>query len=187
MNPMTTKRTTTLRRLAKISACAALGALTLAAGVPAQAQNVVGTRTNLLPTKNTREINVAGSWFLNGNEPYALSGLYGIFTSPTLEVGATGSIAGAKHTSTFTSLGAFADYYFRGENSIEESQRLLPYVGVFAGYSHQHESNASLGAQAGVKYFLNPNVAATAEYQYRSTRHSNGTSEIVLGLSTFFR
>ncbi len=39
---------------------------------------------------------------------------------------------------------------------------------------------------AGVKYFLNPNVAATVEYQHRSTNHGNGTNQILLGLSTFF-
>lgn len=182
MKPMATKK------LTKIFACVALGAFALSlAGPPAQAQDVLGTRTNLLPTKNTREINIAGSVFLNGDQPYALSGLYGIFTSPTLEVGGVGSIAGAKHTETSSAIGAFADYYFRGENAIDDSRPLLPYVGVFAGYSHQHESNASLGAQAGVKYFLNPNVAVTAEYQYRSTRHSDGTNQILLGFSTFFR
>jgi opacity protein-like surface antigen len=164
-----------------------LGGLLIAgAGLPALAQNTLTPPTTLLPTTNTREINLAASIFLDGAKPYALSGAYGLFISPNIEVGATGSVAGANNTKTLTTLGGFADYYFRGSESAENVQPLVPYVGVFAGYSHKEESDASLGAQAGVKYFFNPNVAVTGEYQYRSTRHGNGSNQIVLGLSTFF-
>lgn len=151
------------------------------------AQTTLPTRSSLLPTKNTREIGFAASWLFNGDQPYAVSGTYGVFTDPSLEVGLTGSVSGARHTRTFSSVGGFADYYFRGSESIENNAQLLPYLGVFAGYSHQDDSNASVGAQAGVKYFLNPNVALTGEVQYRSTRHGGGNTALLLGLSTFFR
>lgn len=168
-------------------AALAMSAFAFGAGLPAaRAQVVLPTRANLLPTTNTKEINLSGSLFLDGAKPYALSGAYGVFIAPSVEVGATGSVAGASQTKTLTTVGAFADYYFRGGQAVENVTPLLPYVGVFAGYSHKESSSASLGAQAGVKYFLNPNVAATVEYQYRSTNHGNGTNQIVLGLSTFF-
>jgi opacity protein-like surface antigen len=166
---------------------ALIGALALGSGSMALAQVTLPTRGPLLPTTNTKEINLSGSLFLDGAKPYSLSGAYGVFTSPTLELGGVGSVAGANNTKTLTTIGAFADYYFRGSDSVANTQALVPYVGVFAGYSHKQESDASLGAQAGVKYFLNPNVALTGEYQYRSTRHGNGTNQIIFGLSTFFR
>jgi opacity protein-like surface antigen len=164
------------------SATLALAALAVAPA--AQAQTTLPTRTTLLPTTGTREINVAGSLFLDGDKPYALSGTYGLFTSPSLEIGLTGDVAGANHSSTLTAVGGFADYYFRGGASA--ANPLIPYLGVFAGYSHKDDSNASLGGQVGAKYFFNPNVAASLEYQYRSTKHGNGTNEILLGFSTFF-
>lgn len=171
-------------------ACTALtlSALAFGAALPAaRAQVALPTRANLLPTTGTREINLAGSLFLDGAKPYALSGTYGLFLAPSFEVGAVGSVAGAKDTKTLTTVGAFADYYFRGGEAVENVTPLVPYVGVFAGYSHKESSSGSLGAQAGVKYFLNPNVAATVEYQYRTTHHGNGTNQVLLGLSTFFR
>ena len=173
--------------ITKAAANLALGTFLLAAGGGAvRAQDTLPTRGTLLPTTNTKEINLAGSLFLDGAKPYALSGAYGVFVSPNIEVGGTGSVAGAHDTKTLTTLGAFADYYFRGGEAVENVQPLVPYVGVFAGYSHKEQGDGSLGAQAGVKYFFNPNVALTGEYQYRSTRHGNGTNQIVLGLSTFF-
>ena len=172
-------------KLTTILGACALGTSLLSALPAAQAQVTIPTRPELLPTVNTKEINVAGSLFLDGSKPYALSGAYGYFVSPTLEVGGTGSLAGAKGSKTLTTLGAFADYYFTGGASA--ATPLLPYLGVFAGYSHKEDSDGSLGAQAGAKYFFNPNVALTGEYQYRSTRHGNGTNQIILGLSTFFR
>ncbi len=160
----------------------ALGAAFLPA---AQAQVTIPSRAVLLPDTGTREINVAGSFFFDGEKPYALGGSYGYFTSPEIEFGGTASIAGANHSKSLTTVGAFGNYYFRG--GADSENPLLPYAGIFAGYSHKEDSNGSLGAQAGVKYFLNPNVALSGEYQYRSTRHGNGTNQIVLGLSTFFR
>lgn len=164
-----------------------LGVLALGASLlpAAQAQITIPSRAILLPDTGTREINVAGSFFFDGEKPYALSGSYGYFTSPEVEFGGTAGIAGANHSKSLTTVGAFGNYYFRGGAGSENP--LLPYVGIFAGYSHKEDSDGSLGAQAGVKYFFNPNVALSGEYQYRSTRHGNGTNQIVLGLSTFFR
>ncbi len=169
----------------KLILCAAAGTTLLAAIPAAQAQITLPSRAVLLPTTGTKEINVAGSLFLDGSKPYSLSGAYGRFITPQIEFGGTGSVAGAKGTKTLTTIGAFGDYYFRG--GADANNPLVPYVGLFAGYSHKDDSALSGGAQAGVKYFLNPNVALTAEYQYRSTHHGNGTNQVIFGFSTFFR
>ena len=164
-----------------------LGVLALGASLlpTAQAQVTLPSRAILLPDSGTKEINVAGSFFFDGDKPYALAGSYGYFTSPNIELGGTAAIAGANHSKTLTTAGIFGDYYFRG--GADSTNALLPYIGLFGGYSHKEDSALSGGAQAGVKYFLNPNVAVSAEYQYRSTHYGNGTNQIVLGLSTFFR
>lgn len=168
------------------TSCAASVGLLLVS-TPAFAQDLnLPTRSTLLPTKNTRELNLSGSYVFNDDNPYALSGTYGLFTSPKLELGVTGAVSGARHSKTSTSVGAFADYYLRGNESVDSSRALLPYVGVFAGYSHRDASDASLGAQVGAKYFVNPNVALTGELQYRSTRHGSGITQFLLGISTFF-
>jgi opacity protein-like surface antigen len=166
-----------------LGVAAAVGALVVAAPA-AQAQVTIPTRTILLPTTNTKEINVAANVFLNSDDPFAASASYGLFTSPSFEIGLTGSVAGARHAETNASVGGFADYYFRSAASA--ASPLVPYIGAFAGYSHAVTGIGSVGGQAGVKYFFNPNVAASLEYQYRSTQHSNGNNEIVLGFSTFF-
>lgn len=139
-------------------------------------------------TKNTKEIGVSGFFQFNNDNPYSLALSYGTFTSPTLEVGGIGSVAGAKGTDTATTIGGFVDYYFRGTEAVESVTALVPYAGLFAGYASQGSTNnASLGAQVGVKYFFNPNVALTGEVQYRSIRHGDNNTQLVLGLSTFFR
>jgi hypothetical protein len=143
--------------------------------------------TPLLPTRNTREIGFGASFLLNDDRPFAVSGTYGVFTSPRLQVGVTGGISGSKDSNTFSSLGAFGNYYFRGDDASEPSFPLLPYVGIFAGYAHRERSGASLGAQTGVKYFLNPSVALTGELQYRSTRHGGGNTQLLFGIATFLR
>lgn len=168
----------------KIFRWAAALTLTLAP-LAVQAQDVsLGTRSTLLPTTNTREINVAGSVSFDGPKPYTFSALYGLFVSPSIEVGGVGTVVGAKGETALTAIGGFADYYFVPATA---ENPLLPFLGIFAGYSHKNESDGSLGGQAGIKYFFNPNVAGTIEYQYRSTRHGAGINQIVLGFSTFFR
>jgi opacity protein-like surface antigen len=171
------------RDIKMFGAAAAVGAL-LAAAPATQAQVTIPTRATLLPTTNTKEINLAASIFLNNDDPYAASATYGVFTSPALELGLTGSVAGANHARTNSAIGAFADYYFR--TAASATSPVLPYIGIFAGYSHADSDSGSVGVQAGAKYFFNPNVAASLEYQYRSVNHGSGTNEILLGFSTFF-
>jgi hypothetical protein len=170
-------------QLFRILGACALGAACLSAMPAAQAQGTLTPPGTLLPTAGTKEIGIAGNYSFNGDKPYALQGSYGVFTSPALEFGGVGEVAGASHATTASSLGAFANYYFAGG----ADNPLLPYLGVFAGYSHVHDDSASVGAQGGVKYFFNPNIALNVELNYRAARHSSGTSDLILGFSTFFR
>lgn len=162
---------------------AALAASFLSLASAAQAQGTSTPPGTLLPTSGTKEIGVAANYSFNGNKPYAVQGSYGVFVAPTVEFGGVAAVSGAAHSDTASSVGGFANYYFASgaENP------LLPYLGVFAGYSHVHDDSASVGGQGGVKYFFNPNIALNLEANYRAARHSSGTSNLVLGFSTFFR
>ncbi len=162
---------------------ATLFASVLAAAPAARAQGTLTPPDTLLPTAGTKEIGVAGNYSFNGDKPYVLRGSYGVFTSPTVEFGGVAEISGASHTSTASSVGAFGNYYF----SSGSGSQLLPYLGLFLGYSHVHDDSASVGGQGGVKYFFNPNIAVNVEVDYRAARHSSGTSNLILGFSTFFR
>ena len=164
-----------------LPALAATALLTLPGA--ARAQSPVPIPATLLPTTGTREIGASADISLNGDNPYAVSALYGQFLTPPVEVGLEGTVSGARHSDTQSSVGAFADYYFRSGDD-----PLLPYLGVFAGYadSGHGSGDGALGVQGGVKYFLNPSIAVTAEAQYRGVANSSGQGNVVIGLSTFF-
>ncbi len=173
--------------LSKMLGACALGATLaasfLGAAPAARAQGTLTPPDTLLPTAGTKEIGLAGNYSFNGDKPYAVQGSYGVFTAPTVEFGGVAEISGATHATTASSIGAFGNYYFAGG----AGSQLLPYLGVFVGYSHVHDDSASVGGQGGVKYFFNPNIALNLELDYRAARHSSGTSNLILGFSTFFR
>ena len=168
---------------AKMLGALALGMASFVSVHPAQAQ-AAPAGSIVLPTTGDKEISLGGSYTFNTPKTYFLQGGYGVFASPNLEFGAQLSVGGADHVSTSTDVGAFADYYLRGGSDNESP--LLPYIGISAGYLNQsHYDSASVGGQAGVKYFLNSNVAVNAEFEYNAARHSSGQSQLFLGLSTF--
>jgi len=141
--------------LSKMLGACALGASLAASflgAVPAvRAQATLTPPDTLLPTAGTKEIGVAGNYSFNGDKPYAVQGSYGVFTAPTVEFGGVAAISGATHSTTASSIGAFGNYYFASA----ADNPLLPYLGLFAGYTHLHDDTASVGAQGGVKYFFN--------------------------------
>lgn len=171
--------------LSKTLGTCALGAALSASflSTPPMARAQLTPPDTLLPTAGTKEVGVAANYSFNGDKPYAVQGSYGVFIAPTVEFGGVAAISGASHSTTASSVGAFADYYFASG----ADNPLLPYLGVFAGYSHVHDDSASVGVQGGVKYFFNPSIALNVEANYRAARHSSGTSNLILGFSTFFR
>ncbi len=180
---MTLFCTTKPKRLIKKLPIAAGAALALCSlGPAAQAQSPVPPPTTLLPTTGTKEIGASANLSFNGDNPFAVSASYGQFITEPLEVGIQGYVAGANHTRTSTNVGGIVDYYFR-----QGANPLLPYVGAFAGYADNGDNHSgSVGAQAGLKYFLNPSIAVTGELQYRAVEHTSGTTDLLVGLSTFF-
>jgi hypothetical protein len=162
----------------------ALGTALLGLGTGlAQAQVSTTPPALLLPYQGTKEISLNGDISFNGNDTLQVGAGYGQFTDTHLEIGLQGNIFAAKHQKSDYSVGPFVNYHFPKVGS-----PLLPYVGVFAGYaSNGGTDSASIGGQAGVKYFLNPGVAVYGQFQYNAVRHFSGQSDVVFGISTYFR
>jgi hypothetical protein len=160
-----------------------LGAALLGLGTGlAQAQSTLTTPSSLLPYKGTKEISLNGDLSFNGNDDFQIGAGYGQFTDTHLEIGLEGQFFAAKHEKSDYSIGPFVNYHFPSGSA------LLPYVGIFGGYANAGGvDSASIGGQAGVKYFLNPGVAVYGQVQYDAVRRSTGQSDLVFGISTYFR
>lgn len=76
-------------------------------------------------------------------------------------------------------------YYFHPS----QEKQSLPFVGVFAGFnSGSGNSNTTVGLEAGLQYFLQPNVSLTPALQYSSTSGHGGTTfGLSLGLTYWFK
>jgi opacity protein-like surface antigen len=161
-----------------LSTFAAAAALVAGLATASQAQTPVNP---LLPTTGTREI------FLDGNIGFDPNFLdinvgYGPFLNPNLQVGGQIGGSGGENSATQYRVAAFANYHFPGASAV------LPYVGVSLGYSKTNGGNdedTSVGLQGGIKYFLNPNVAARVEGRYDF--NDDGNFGINLGLAVYLR
>lgn len=186
-------------KLYKMLGAVALGATLLGGAHSVKAQAATATGADVLPTTGTKELSLAGNYDLNGAKAYNLLVGLGFFISPAIEVGGQVGVSGysGSGSSTTTSVGATADYYFTGLGGNGTStSALLPFVGIFLGYTNSSGNSgsgntSSYGAQAGVKYFLNPNVSVNGFYQYLKFNNSNSfgqsnDSSLNLGLSTYF-
>ncbi|MCG3866167.1 MULTISPECIES: outer membrane beta-barrel protein [unclassified Photobacterium] len=153
----------------KKNALSLLVALSVLAPVAAQA-------AVQLPA-GTQELGVQGNAKLGSGWDLNLNGSYGTFVKDNWEVGGTASVrAQDKNDAISGKLGVFTEYNF------VNSTNWVPYVGAateLAGLSYDevNGSNGDLGKDgdswalniklaAGVKYFINPNVALTAEANY---------------------
>lgn len=143
----------------------------LVAGLATASHAQASATTNpLLPVQGTREVSLQGNLQFQPYDSYSVSGSYEYYLNTNLEVG--GSLgydytkpSGSSSTDTFN-IGPRVDYNFTSTSAT------VPYVGAFFGYSHQKyagntNNTSSYGLQGGVKHFLNPNLAAKAELDWR--------------------
>ncbi|KPA52312.1 hypothetical protein VT25_11785 [Photobacterium leiognathi subsp. mandapamensis] len=127
--------------------------------------------------EGTQEIGVYGKAKLGSGWDVNLTGSYGYFVQDNWEVGGTTSIHAQDANDAFTGkIGVFTEYNF------VNSTNWVPYVGAatqLAGLTYNEEdgSEGNIGKDgsswalnvklaAGVKYFINPNVALTGEVNY---------------------
>ncbi|MEF1206049.1 outer membrane beta-barrel protein [Photobacterium damselae] len=126
----------------------------------------------------TQELGIQGNAKLGSGWDLNLNGSYGTFVKDNWEVGGTASIRAQDANDAISGkLGVFTEYNF------VNSTNWVPYVGAateLAGLSYSEDQGVHGGnigkdgdswalnikLAAGVKYFINPNVALTAEANY---------------------
>ncbi|MES2461732.1 MAG: outer membrane beta-barrel protein [Armatimonadota bacterium] len=164
------------------STFAAAAALVAGLATASQAQTPVNP---LLPTTGTREIAFDGNIQFDPATNVNINGSYGPFLNPNLQVGGNFGYSKLEGSDSFYSIGGFANYHFPGTSAA------LPFVGVFLGVADGGGSDSSFtyGVQGGVKYFLNPNVAATAALRFQDYSDDGADSSLGLnfGLAVYLR
>lgn len=140
----------------------------------------------LLPAQGTREISVGGVFVFEPSDSYNINARYGPFLNPNVQVG--GEIGFNKAgDNKLTTYGLFGNYHFPSASAT------LPYVGVFLGGINadtgaRDENTTMWGLHGGIKHFLNANVAAFGELQYRDpNKGDDNLVQLQFGLSFFLR
>jgi opacity protein-like surface antigen len=168
-----------MRKLITTSS-AALLALGLATGAQAQQYHP------LLPTTGTSEVDFAADINFEPIESQSVAARYGYFFNRNFQLGVEGSYDRLENDDSisFWTIGLFGNFNF------PTATPWLPYVGGFVGMvdGEEIDNEVAYGAQAGAKYFFNPNVAGFAELRYRCLEDcDNDSSGLFFGLSVFFR
>jgi opacity protein-like surface antigen len=165
-------------KLGKLMAAAAL--LLSVAGF-ASAQDVT------LPDKGTTEYNINGNINFDSDSSWSLSGRWAPFVSRNLQWGIDATVfdlGSGFDTSAF--VGGLVNWYFRSENDTS----VLPYIGAGIATTFGDANGSVWDIHGGIKYFVNPNVAFTAELQWLNFSDvpvgaNDNTTQLNLGFSIF--
>lgn len=114
---------------------------------------------NGLPMLDTgvRELSLGGNLNWEDNTDYAFNISYGRFVTPNWLLGVDAGIIGVNSNKDYR-VGVFAEYNFL------TGTKWVPFVRAGLGYSNPNagDSGVTLGVDAGVKYFMRPNLAIYA-------------------------
>jgi hypothetical protein len=142
--------------------------------------------------KGTTEYDIAGNIHFDKPSTQSIQLRWAPFINQNIQWGIDFTLDHAQdaHPSTFGFVGAIANYYFRNSAMASDT---LPYAGVAIGTDYGSGNNQTVwGLQAGVKHFLNPNVAIFGELDWRRANKNgffNGrrsNTDLNFGLA-FFR
>ena len=154
----------------------------------------------------TQEIGIQGNTKLGSGWELNLNGSYGKFIKDNWELGGTASVAAKDENDAISAkFGVFTEYNF------VNSTNWVPYVGAATelaalNYNNKDGSDADFGKSddswalnlklaAGLKYFINPNVALSAEVNYNiatddiefsSGKAKDSLTNIVFGTRFYF-
>ena len=114
---------------------------------------------NGLPMLDTgvQELSLGGNLNWEDNTDYAFNISYGRFVTPNWLLGVDAGIIGVNSNQDYR-VGVFAEYNFL------TGTKWVPFVRAGLGYSNPNagDSGVTLGMDAGVKYFMRPNLAIYA-------------------------
>lgn len=133
-----------------------------------------------LPTSGTSEVDFAANIDFD-NDDYIVAARYGYFFNRNFQLGLDAAYSDGEDRDKAYDLGLFANWHF------PTSTPWLPYVGLFGGYAEvRDEDSTSWGAQGGVKYFFNQNVAGFGELRWRDREDADDQTQAIFGLAIFF-
>lgn len=147
-------------------------------------------------TKGTSEIGVQGNLDFDYVDDYLFNfnGSYGFFVEDNWEVGGKLNVSLSDNVEQYQ-LGAFTEYNFFNHS------QWVPYVGAAAQYAYgevlNNDSDAfNFQVAGGVKYFIHPQVALSAEVNYSKAtddiyadgkgRAQDDKSQILFGTRFYF-
>lgn len=166
--------------------------IALILGFMAVSLNAQANSEQYLP-EGTQELNVAGNLNFD-TDNYNIAARYGYFISDDWEIGGDVNVALSDETDSMD-FSMFTQYNFTN------STDFVPYIGISAGLLSakngdsnflQNDDDAFVfSTQLGVKYFINRNVALSAEFEQSWSDlevqgMSDSFSEVRLGTSFYF-
>ncbi len=155
--------------------------------------------------EGTQEFGVQGAAKIGSDWDVTLNGSYGVFIRDNWQVGGTTTVSAKDHNDELSAkFGAFTEYNF------VNSTQWVPYIGAaaeVAGLSFSENGvDGNVGEEgdswalnielaAGIKYFVSPNIAISAEMNYNiatddidfsSDKASNSLTNFVIGTRYYF-
>ena len=166
----------------KVSKWLAAAALLFAVGGgAAKAQDVT------LPDKGTTEYSLNGNISFEKNSSWQVNGRWAPFASKNLQWGIDLTVLDGPGISTSGFIGGLINWYFRNGS---DTGTTLPYIGAGLAGTFGDLNGSVWDVHAGLKYFVNTNVAFTAELQYlnfsnNSFAGNDNTTQLNFGISVF--
>jgi len=140
-----------------------------------------------LPDKGTTEYNLNGNINFDSGSVWTLNARWAPFISRNVQWGIDLSLIDGAGFDTSGYVGPFVNWYFRNES---ETGTTLPYIGAGIATSFGDLDGSVWDIHGGIKYFVNPNVAFTAELQWLNFSNvgfggDDNTTQLNLGFSLF--
>jgi len=174
-----------MKTVLAISALALVAASALAADNKQLVQNS-GDQLNIV-TKGVMSANVSGNYTTSsGNHFTTINLQLGKFVSSNIEIRGQVGYNSVNSSNSFTFV-VGGRYYFEPS----QDKQSLPFAGVFYTYQNGSGINAhGVGFEAGIDYFLQPNISITPTLQYAITSGSGTTTDsfsVLIGLTYWFK
>lgn len=151
-------------------------------------QNQIAYPSDGLPmlAAGVQELSLGGHLNWEDNTSYNFDISYGRFVTPNWLFGVQGGLTGINSNKDYR-LGVFGEYNFL------TGTKWVPFIRASVGYTHpdRGDSGATLGLDAGIKYFMRSNLAIYAsmggDWNLTGDSNSDGVAkQIDLGLKFYF-
>jgi opacity protein-like surface antigen len=163
-----------------------LGKLMVAATLLLSVAGFASAQDVDLPDRGTTEYNVNGNINFDSDSTWTLNARWAPFISREIQWGVDVSLIDGAGFDTSGFVGLLGNWYFRSVNETN----VLPYIGAGIATAFGDLDGSVWDVHGGIKYFVNPNVAFTAELQWLNFSDAgfggdDNTTQLNLGFSIF--